>query len=255
VFISFVFFLLFSISTSDEDEESEVELNKKEIPSVNIDSIFQTKLQEDSSYVIAKPLFDSLQKLSTKPLKKQGTGFNLTDTDFKTIEQYDSAQNVLPAEKRDGWIKKRFMIRNIELQDRYKDKDFDVEFGKAFLENFSKLLFFLLPVFALLLKLLYVRRGYFYSEHLVFSIYSYNFFYLAGSLIIALGFFEQYAVSNWVSNGIFIWMLAYLLVAMKRTYQQSWRKTILKYFVFGFLFLICVILGFSINVIFLLFSI
>jgi hypothetical protein len=266
VFISFVFFLLFSISTVDVNKDavlrSTVELDpedvaelKLEIPNANIDSLFQTRLQKDSNYVIAKPLFDSLKKLSKKPVKKSNIGFSLTQNEFKTIAQYDSAQSALPKEKRDGWIEKRFMIRNIELRDRYKDKDFDVEFGKAFLENFSKLLFFLLPVFALLLKLLYLRRGFFYSEHLVFSIYCYNFFYLAGSLTIALGFFEQYAVLNWVSNGIIIWMLAYLFVAMKRTYQQSWRKTILKYFVFGFLFLICVILGFSINVIFLLFSI
>lgn len=266
VFISFVFFLLFSISTADLDKEtttkSTVELDaqdvadlKQQIPTANIDSIFQSKFQKDSSYVIAKPLFDSLKRLSKKPVKKSNTSFTLTDTDFKTIAQYDSAQNVLPQEKRDGWIKKRFMMRNIELQDRYKDKDFGSEFGKAFLENFSKVLFFLLPVFALLLKLLYVRRGYFYSEHLVFSIYFYNFFYLAGSLQIMLGFFEKYELSEWLSNAVALWMLGYLLVAMKRMYQQSWKKTVLKYFVFGFLFLICVILGFAINALFLLFFI
>ena len=51
---------------------------------------------------------------------------------------------------------------------------------------FHKSLFFLLPFFALLLKLLYVRRNYYYSEHLVLSICYYNFFYLAASLVMLI---------------------------------------------------------------------
>ena len=72
------------------------------------------------------------------------------------------------------------MSRAIELNQKYKDEPgkFGEDFGTAFKDNFSKVLFYLLPFFALLLKLLYVRRDFFYSEHLVFSIYYYNFFYL-----------------------------------------------------------------------------
>ena len=269
VFISFVFFLLFSMSTSSSLDENNqqtkkqtVELDsddlselKEDNPSLNIDSIFRKSLSNDSAYTVPKSLLDSIKKLTEKSIKKKNTGFNLTDTEFKTIEAYDSAQRTMALDKRDGWLGRRLMMRTTELQVRYKDKDFGSEFGKAFLENFSKVLFFLLPIFALLLKLLYVRKDYFYSEHLVFSIYYYNFFYLAGSVQQLISYFDHLAWVDRMGNLISLWIMIYLLFAMKRLYQQGWGKTILKYFIFGFLFLICLAFGFSINALFLLFSI
>jgi Protein of unknown function (DUF3667) len=269
VFISFIFFLLFSTVTSlketDKDEPKKtVELDtddlkelKKDHPKLNIDSLLQGTLKDSkdsSTLLVSKALIDSIGKLNKKS-KKRGVSINLTDSDYETIEQYDSAQLTLPEAKRDNWIARRFWIRNFELQNRYKQEDFGKEFEKAFLDNFSKVLFFLLPVFALLFKLLYVRKDYFYSEHLVFSIYYYNFFYLAGSLQIIVNYFEGVAFMEWIGTIIGFWIFFYLLFAMKRTYNQSWKKTILKFLLLSFLFLICIGIGFSINGLFLLFAI
>lgn len=271
VFISFIFFLLFSTVTSLEESDKDapketVELDaddlkelKKDHPKLNIDSLIQGSLKhpkDSSTLLVSKVLIDSIGKLDKKPkTKDKGVSFNLTDSNYETIEQYDSAQLTLPEAKRDNWITRRFWVRNFELKDRYKDKDFGKEFGKAFLDNFSKVLFFLLPVFALLFKLLYVRKDYFYSEHLVFSIYYYNFFYLAGSLQIIVNRFEGIAVMEWIGTIIGFWIFVYLLFAMKRTYNQGWGKTILKFLLFSFLFFICIGIGFSINALFLLFAI
>lgn len=133
-----------------------------------------------------------------------------------------------------------------------KEADFGNEFVQAFLDNFSKALFFLLPVFALLLKLLYVRKDYFYSEHLVFSIYYYNFFYLAASLLMLINQYEHIALMDWLGNGISLWIFIYLLFAMKRMYNQSWKKTSIKFFLFAFLFLVCLTMGVIVSALFLL---
>ena len=106
------------------------------------------------------------------------------------------------------------------------------------------MLFFLLPVFALLLKLLYIRKDYFYSEHLVFSIYYYNFFYLAGSIENLL---NQISWLEWAGTLIGFWIFFYALFAMKRVYQQSWRKTIFKFVLLTFTFLFCLMIGVIIN--------
>ncbi len=264
VFISFVFFLFFSMSSNlDEtvekdaklqlDEEDIAEL-KKDHPTLNIDSLLKIVPGDSSKkWLVPQTLLDSINKLDKK--KKSNVGFSLSDSKFKTVQEYDSAQNALPEDERDNWIQRRFALRNIELMERYDDKDFGKDFGKAFLDNFSKVLFFLLPVFALLLKLLYIRRDYFYSEHLVFSIYYYNFFYLAGTLQILTSHLEHIAIFDWISGIIGFWIFLYLLFAMKRMYGQGWGKTILKFFIFGFLFTICIGIGFGISALFLLFAI
>jgi hypothetical protein len=211
VFISFVFFLL--LSSLPDDEKSSNNLH----------------VQRPNE---AKP--------------ENGTVFTIGE-EYKTREQYDSAQNALPEDERDGWLERKLEYRQIDLNNKYRDKGdaFSDEFKAAFLDNFSKVFFWLLPIFALVLKLLYVRRDFYYSEHLVFSIYYYNFFFLAGSLSMLSGLIPYL---DFVSIIIGFWIAIYLLLGMKRMYKQGWGKTIIKYFAFCFLFGICAAIALTINV-------
>ena len=91
-------------------------------------------------------------------------------------------------------------------------------------------MFLILPVFALLLKALYVRRGWFYSEHFVFGLHTHAFAFVV---------FSALAVWMWVGWGaaqvtsVGAWLLVasipvYFLVAQKRVYGQGWGRTVLK---------------------------
>jgi len=257
VFISFVFFLLF-FSLPDENKTSNVitlddkkelakdggqvkeELKNPGLDSLKVDSTERAPLAIDT--VNRVYALGGEKKVKTK---KGNTGFSLTDSEYHSIVEYDSMQQLLPASERDGWIMRKLNIRSIELNQRYKGdgsgKRFTGDFGQAFLENFSKVLFYLLPIFALLLKLLYIRRDFYYSEHLVFSIYYYNFFYLAGSLYLLVDYIPY--VGGLLTTAIVIWALVYLPLGMKRMYQQSWRKTIFKYGIFLFAFFVCLMIG------------
>lgn len=258
VFISFVFFLaFFSITGSDDekDKKDAVELTEKDKAEIaentkkGLDEA--AKVMGDSSFVtlgdsIQKQVNASLDTTKSKKKKRGGASFDFTDVaKYKTVEAYDSIQLTKPESERDGWFVRLVSKRVINVRNKYGDDSerLGEDFFAAFKDNFSKVLFYLLPFFALLLKLLYVRRGFYYSEHLVFSIYYYNFFYLAGTLQLLV---QLVPWLSWSSNFIALWIFLYLLFAMKRMYQQSWRKTILKYFIFGFIFMIFVIIGFSI---------
>ncbi len=251
-FISFVFFLVFfSIPDHDDfvkissDDTTEAAGKPEEVVEANLDSSLAFIPLQDSSIKqpFSKPWLDSI-KLSAK--KNKGKGFRLGNLNFETVAAYDSAQLTKPEGERDGWAKHKLKTRLIELNKRYANNanSFTKDFGEAFIGNFSKMLFFLLPVFALVLKLLYVRKDYFYSEHLVFSIYYYNFFYLVGSLQVFVNLVPHL---GWVSTIMGFWIFFYLLFAMKRMYQQSWRKTIFKFLLFSFVFSLFAMIGFVIN--------
>jgi Protein of unknown function (DUF3667) len=219
VFISFVFFLLLSIlpSKSENDKIKISKSNRKKIDFAFADSV--------------QNMVDSIKAAK----KNKGDDFTIMDETYSNVKSYDSAQLILPKEKRDNWFEQKMTRKGLELKERYKGKgnEFANEFEKLFLDNFSKVLFWLLPFFALLLKLLYVRRDYFYSEHLVFSIYYYNFFYFAASLRMI---FKQVPYIGWIGTIISFWIILYLFFAMKRMYKQSWGKTFLKYLFFLFSF-------------------
>lgn len=255
VFISFVFFLfLFSLPDSDEDNSGTVEMTKddlselkEELKEAGLDSIAQDSTMRN---FITKAVADSSEDYIFKgeDYKKKNSGFSFTGPAYKSVKEYDSSQLALPEEKRDGWFEQKLNRRTSELNEKYKDntKGFYEDFKQSFLDNFSKVLFYLLPIFALLLKLFYIRRDYFYSEHLVFSIYYYNFFYLAASLQMLVNLVPAL---DWVSTIIGFWIFFYLLFAMKRMYVQSWGKTILKFSLFSFVFMIFLGIGLSISAI------
>ncbi len=239
VFISFVFFLLLAVLPSDDLKKSMVKADFS-------DEEVKEEMMSDS----INSMVDSIKSVSKK---SDNSDFTIIG-DHKTRNAYDSAQAALPLAKRHGWLMKRLTLRSIEINEKYKgkSKEFVNDFRDAFFDNFSKVLFWLLPFFALLLKLLYVRRDYFYSEHLVFSIYYYNFFYFAGSLQVIA---SSTPILAWSTTIIGFWIVLYLLFAMKRMYQQSWRKTILKYTLFFFSFFILVGIGIGISAFFIFLAI
>jgi hypothetical protein len=253
VFISFVFFLIFF--SLPEEQDTTVEMDKDDIEDLRedmrafgLDSVPQWQELSDSAVVAWAPAIqDSLRKR-----EKKGDGsFSLQSSDFETVEQYDSAQLAKAPDDRDGWFVRRLKVRSIELNEKYKDQrgKFGEDFGQLFQDNFSKVLFWLLPFFALVLKLLYIRRDFYYSEHLVLTIYYYNFFFLAASVMMLIGLIPGL---GFVQVILGFWIYFYLLFSMKHMYGQDWSKTILKFMAFSFLFSVFIIAGFMVSTLWIL---
>ncbi|HMJ69640.1 MAG TPA: DUF3667 domain-containing protein [Cyclobacteriaceae bacterium] len=256
VFVSFLFFLLFfSLPDADNDaaDAGLSEEEKKELANVVLDSSFVSGdslrvRQQLSKYGLDSTLkfLDTLKYDNVDKKKKKQLNWSFKDTQYKSIEEYDSVQNTLPEDERDSYTGRMMQKRTIELQKKYGNdaNALGKDFLASFSDNFSKVLFYLMPFMALVLKLLYVRRDYFYSEHLVFTIYYYDFFYLAGCLMMI---FNLIPGLGFVSVLLGFWIYFYLLFAMKRAYGQSWKKTILKFVLFTGLFSILVLIGVTIN--------
>lgn len=105
-------------------------------------------------------------------------------------------------------------------------------------QNAPRAMFFLLPLFALFLKLLYLFKRRLYIEHLIVALHSHSFIFLSVILIIAwraLG--EALSLSSAVIapvTGLLAgWIPIYLLVMQKRVYRQGWIMTTLKYGIAG----------------------
>jgi hypothetical protein len=112
------------------------------------------------------------------------------------------------------------------------------EFGEKFMSRLSTANLILLPIFALLFKMLYVRRSKYYVEHLVFALHYYAFFSIGATLILLISKITplhafHYSVSLLILDiPIVLWMLAYMPVAMFVNYQQGVIKTFIKCWIF-----------------------
>jgi hypothetical protein len=96
-------------------------------------------------------------------------------------------------------------------------------------ENAPKAMFVLLPVFAAVLKLLYIRRKRFYVEHFVFALHVHSMAYL-------LFLFLLVTPWQWLTPALLSWMSLYVFIAMKRVYEQGFIRTAIKYSLLGWIY-------------------
>ena len=155
---------------------------------------------------------------------------------FKTLEAYDSAQLALHPNKRDGWVNNILNKKNIELQAKYGNDGrtfLKIVFDK-FMHTFPQLLFISLPVFALMLKLIYFRRkNFYYGDHGIYAVHVYCAMFIIIFVQMILSKLEALPSFDWISFPLavsFIYMFWYIYKSMRNFYQQSRLKTILKYF-------------------------
>ncbi|MBL7113348.1 MAG: DUF3667 domain-containing protein [Bacteroidales bacterium] len=100
-------------------------------------------------------------------------------------------------------------------------------------------LFILMPIFALLLKLLYIRRKRYYIEHLVFSINMHSFALFLLSVLLSLKLIIK-GNDDYVSL-LFLIVPVYFTIGMKRFYKQSIFKTLVKEFILALIYSILLI--------------
>jgi hypothetical protein len=86
-------------------------------------------------------------------------------------------------------------------------------------------IFLLLPVFALLLKLFYVRRGIHYVTHLVFSLNLHAFFFLFASILMLLNTILPDSIDSIRDLVTILYLGGYFFIALKVVYGQSYLKT------------------------------
>lgn len=98
------------------------------------------------------------------------------------------------------------------------------------------MVFVLLPIFALLLKVLYAGRGRYYAEHFTFALHAHAFFFVMFIIMFILPW-------SGLNGMLMLWMGAYVWLAMKRVYGQGWARTTVKWGILGWSYLFILVFG------------
>lgn len=100
-----------------------------------------------------------------------------------------------------------------------------------------QVMFLLLPLFALVLKLIYWRRHHFYMEHLILALHTHSFVLQLAVVAVGLAMLED-ALAAWpvvpealsVLSSLLFWSVPlYLLLSHKIFYRQGWWKSVFKF--------------------------
>lgn len=117
-------------------------------------------------------------------------------------------------------------------------------FFDYFISKLPFIIFFYLPVFALFIWLLYLRRPFNYMEHLIFAFHIQTMFFILYGLALLL---ELIFAGNWSVTAANFVFLFYLYKGMRYFYGQSRVKTILKFILLNLIFFILAIIAAAIS--------
>jgi len=269
VFTSAFFFIIFFsfIQEKDDAEHSEKERTELAAKKKKLEQKIAAVTDSAEKKILQQRLRqvnnDLLQLGRIGWVQMDDSGIDSTTKEFsflgsdnmpRTVKKYDSIQNSLPENKRDGWLKKRMKRKIIAVNDkyRYNGREFWRNVNEKFMHSLPQMMFVSLPLVALVLQIIYVRRKqFYYVNHLIFSVY----LYIATYLLLLL----NYAVSAlYEATDVWLFQLVEILVvigtffytykAMRNFYRQGRFKTVLKFMLFNlvvfFLMLILMIIYF-----------
>lgn len=161
---------------------------------------------------------------------------------YKDEEGYLDAQKALPEKERDGLFTKQAVRQYFKQRERREKGEGGLD--ERFQHNYPKMMFVLLPLFALYLKWFYRRsKKWFYADHAIFSLHFHTFFFI---------FYLFTTILDWLFHVDFISLAGlivifiYLLLSLKRIYGgPSFWKAFSLVWLYSFTLLI-VYVGFSV---------
>ena len=170
---------------------------------------------------------DSIIKSNTKAKKNSNISFGFNEPKIDSMIAIGATDEELykamGMEEDAGYFSKKMNAKMLKL---YKDNGSITSILRSFYDTIPIAMFFLLPIFAFILKLFFYKRGPF-AYHLVFSFYYFSFLF-STFIILLLASYIWEDFPGWIQSLIILSTFIYLCVAVKKFYNRSWIGSIFK---------------------------
>jgi Protein of unknown function (DUF3667) len=142
------------------------------------------------------------------------------------------------------------------IEGRAKEKmgEHGTKMGLFITTLFSNLPYMMLcciPLFAFVLKVLYIRRHVFYIDHLIYALHIHTFAYTGIMLIvlatIGLNRVIPGSIAGWIIALLWITLVVQIFLSIRRVYRQGWFISIFKFFFGGFVYLMVLVFALAIT--------
>lgn len=254
IFISLVFFLVFFQGNKQEkdkiDNDNKTEQKTSDKAKTAIDKgIYANKnLNAEQKKLLSEKIKafvpDTLTKEINANVEKDAANAKAHSTDeeggftffgpdsvdkFATYDDYLTNQTKLSANERDNMLERYLIKKNYDWKSQGKNAREVLQEG--FKHNAPKMMFLLLPLFALILKLAFWKNHKLYVEHIIYAIHlhCYLFLFLTVTILISLILPNSLSgivdVINTVTTFTIIW---YIYRSFRVVYNRTRWRTVSK---------------------------
>jgi hypothetical protein len=261
VFISAIFFLVMFSQKNEEDAGNNVTATKTAVNSFrqhmadSLKEMVKSKRPLSVKDSISNGLYASLAAHLDTPRSPADTeisinasvndngfiAFRIRENKYTSIGEYETEQRKLPGSARDGMIA-RYVGRKLIRLTHEKRHGGELVIAQNVEHDIPKIMFVLLPLFALFVSFFYSRKKFFYSQHAIFSLHFHSFvfiaFLLAGLVSLALPMDKAWFILAGVT---FFTIFIYLAFALHNAYKEALWLSLIKAMVISISYIITLI--------------
>ena len=173
--------------------------------------------------------------VSPEESPKEETDKKAKDEDWSDLQfGHDSSDK--PKNNFEKWIEERAKLKIGEHGTNAQI------FFVGFTNNLPYMVLCCIPLFALVLKILYIRKGIYYIDHLVYALHIHTFAYTAiiliGLITMGLNRVAHPVLAGWLIGLLWLTFAIQVFLSIRRVYRQGWFWSIFKFFTGGFVYLI-----------------
>jgi hypothetical protein len=213
---------------SPEDRaEIETDLKKEDLPPE-----LRTRIEDALRRASPPPSEETKQPEQATPQPKEND---------RPLVQFSPDKN--PSTPFEKWI---------EARAKEKFGEHGTKFGlflRTLLSNLPYMMLCCIPLFAFVLKILYLRRRILYIDHLIYALHIHTFAYVGIMLIVLATMALNRIAPNqggWIAI-LWLTFAAQIFLSIRRVYRQSWFVSIFKFFFGGFAYLVVLSVALSVT--------
>jgi hypothetical protein len=253
IFISAVFFIALFASTEEpapppEDHSAAISAFRQQLAdslrSANGDSLqrsFDGKMAARLDSL--KPAKDTGQNLALNYGSAGMVKIDITENKYNTLREYDSIQRTLPDTAKDKGMMHWILRNNVRQKEKHGGRS-KVHIEVDVHHDIPKIMFVILPLFALYVSWFYSRKKYYYVNHAIFSVHFHCFIFLLFLFMLLLAAIIPGAWTGLILAAISpIPVFVYLVAALHGMYQQSFWLSLGKGVAIGLLYVITLALA------------
>jgi hypothetical protein len=257
IFISAVFFLVFFSGKKEPEQPAKstvvnpyrqhladslrglTKIKAKGSPADSIRSIIYTTLAGHLD--TAKKKIDTTESLGAHLDGDFVMDITFSENKYNSLTTYNARQAKLPASKRDDWLTRYAIHKMIRLT--RNSPNHEAKIAQNLEHNIPKIIFLLLPLFALYIGFFHSRKKYWYTQHIIFTLHVTSFVFIV--------FLLQNLVDTLVTspNGFLVMIgiglliiYGYLAIALYKVYPQPVWLAFLKALLISLMGVITIVL-------------
>ena len=220
--------------------ELEADLKDTDLPPAARQEL-EALLRESSPAPASSPSTNTpLPVASTSPNAPAATASPTTDKQKREYGKigerpfmvFDEAKSTTPFER---WIEAR-------AKEKMGEHGKMGLFIATLFSNLPYMMLCCIPLFAFVLKILYLRRHILYIDHLIYALHIHTFFYTGVMLIVlatvGLNRAAPRPIAGWVIALLWIAFVVQIFLSIRRVYRQGWFISVFKFLFGGFVYLI-----------------